>query len=60
MVCQLGQGLSLLSPWSIRRTPARIDRVNDPLAATDLAAIRAKAQRGRPYGDQTLTGQLAD
>lgn len=46
----------LLSPWPIPRTPNWIERVNQPLSAAELKAVRECTQRGRPFGapDWTL------
>jgi putative transposase len=51
---------SLLSPWPIRRTPGWIDRVHEPLTDKELARIRTSIQRGRPYGDEVWTENMAD
>jgi len=41
----------LMSPWPIPRLPNWVDRVNQPLAASELAAVRRCADRGCPLGD---------
>jgi putative transposase len=42
---------ALLSPWPIPRLPGWVDRVNQPLAELELAAVRRSAQRGTPFGE---------
>ncbi|MSR59287.1 MAG: transposase [Planctomycetaceae bacterium] len=42
---------SLLSPWPISRLPHWVEKVNQPLAKRELAAVRRSAQRGCPFGD---------
>jgi putative transposase len=49
----------LLSPWPIRRTPGWLERVNEPLTQKELQAIRQCVDRGRPYGDETWTEEMA-
>jgi putative transposase len=49
----------LLSPWPMRRTPGWIERVNESLTAKELKAIRLSVERGRPYGDEIWTEDLA-
>ena len=44
-------GTGLLSPWPIPRLPRWVERVNEPLTATELAAIRTSAKRGSPFGE---------
>ena len=41
----------LLSPWPLPRLPNWVHRVNSPLTANELDAVRLSAQRGRPLGD---------
>ena len=38
----------LLSKWPSPRLPNWVNRVNEPLAEKELAAVRLSAQRGRP------------
>jgi putative transposase len=41
----------LLSAWPMPRLPGWVERVNEPLAQRELAAIRQSAQRGSPFGE---------
>lgn len=41
----------LLSPWPIPRLPRWVAKVNQPLTAGELAAVRQCAQRGTPFGE---------
>ncbi len=49
----------LLSPWPIARTPKWIERVNEPLSEKQLEALRQCVSRGRPYGSQDWTREVA-
>ncbi len=42
----------LLTRWPIRRLPGWVERVNDALTESELAAVRRCAQRGTPLGDE--------
>ena len=46
-----GHGLALLSDWPVARPDDWRDSVNRAESAAGLEALRAAAQRGRPYGD---------
>ncbi|MGN6545178.1 MAG: transposase [Aureliella sp.] len=41
----------LLSPWPVRRPRNWTERVNQPLTARELEAVRRSVQRGSPFGD---------
>jgi len=43
----------LLSAWPIARLPNWVERVNEPLTAAELAAVRRSAQRGTPLGESS-------
>ena len=49
----------LLSPWPIVRLPRWVERVNEPLTACELAAVRLSAERGRPLGDKSWVASTA-
>ena len=49
----------VLSPWPIARSPNWIERVNQPLSEQELKAIRECVGRGRPYGDEEWTKEVA-
>lgn len=49
----------LLSPWPISRTPNWLQRVNQPLSEKELDALRECVNRGRPYGSQDWTQEVA-
>lgn len=51
---------ALLSPWPIPRTPNWVERVNEPLRAKQLAAIRLCVQRGRPFGNDEWVAKEAE
>jgi len=42
---------ALLSAWPIPRLPGWVERVNAPLTAGELTAIRTCAKRGSPFGE---------
>lgn len=52
----------LLSPWPLARLPGWVRRVNEPLSASELDAVRLSAQRGRPLGTkgwvESIVGRL--
>ncbi len=50
----------ILSPWPIRRLPRWIDRVNASLSQRELDALRTCVNRGRPYGDEEWTDEIAE
>jgi putative transposase len=50
----------ILSPWPIRRLPNWIQRVNEPLGEKELDAIRTCVNRGRPFGDEQWTDEVAE
>ncbi|MGA1753838.1 MAG: transposase [Pontimonas sp.] len=41
----------LLSAWPIARSPRWAERVNKPLTAAELKAVRTSVNRGSPFGD---------
>ena len=49
----------LLSRWPLARLPKWVERVNDPLTAKELDAVRLSAQRGRPLGDDVCVASIA-
>jgi putative transposase len=49
----------LLSPWPLSRLPNWVERVNEPLTADELRAVRLSAQRGRPLGDEDWVESMA-
>lgn len=50
----------ILSPWPIPRLPNWIQRVNEPLGEKELDAIRTCVNRGRPFGDEQWTDEVAE
>lgn len=50
----------ILSPWPIPRLPNWIQRVNEPLGEKELNAIRTCVNRGRPFGDEQWTDEVAE
>lgn len=50
----------VLSPWPIPRLPGWIKRVNEPHSEKELEAIRTCVNRGRPYGDEQWTDEVAE
>ncbi len=50
----------VLSPWPIPRLPNWNQRVNEPLSEKELSAIRTSVNRGRPYGDEQWTEEVAE
>jgi putative transposase len=51
---------TLLTAWPIRRSPGWTDRVNVPLTASELNAVRTCVARGRPFGDQEWTEKTCE
>lgn len=49
----------LLSEWPIERPRNWIKLVNTPLTDAEIEAIRTCGKRGRPYGNETWTKQMA-
>ena len=49
----------LLTPWPIPRLPRWLERVNTPLSAPELNAIRQSVQKGKPLGDPAWTSATA-
>jgi putative transposase len=49
----------LLTPWPIPRLPRWLERVNTPLSAPELNAIRQSVQKGKPLGDPAWTSTTA-
>lgn len=50
----------LLSPWPIARLPNWNDRVDSALTRGELDAVRTCIEKGRPYGDDLWTENLAE
>lgn len=50
---------SLLSPWPLARLPGWVERVNQPLTESELAAVRLSARRGKPLGDDGWVESIA-
>ena len=50
---------SLLSAWPTPRSPNWAERVNQPLTAAELNAVRRSAQRGSPFGESTWIEETA-
>lgn len=50
----------ILSPRPIPRLPNWIQRVNEPLGEKELDAIRTCVNRGRPFGDEQWTDEVAE
>jgi putative transposase len=50
----------ILSPWPIPRLPNWIQRVNEPLSEKELKAVRTSVDRGRPFGDDEWTEEMAE
>ncbi len=51
---------ALLSPWPIKRLPGWIERVNQPLAPTELKSVRACVTRNRPFGSDDWIEEIAE
>jgi putative transposase len=49
----------LLSAWPIARSPRWTERVNRPLTATELKAVRNCVNRGSPFGDENWVQAIA-
>lgn len=49
----------LFAPWPIPRTPNWIERVNQPLSEKELKALHDCVHRGRPFGDEAWTEEVA-
>ena len=58
LVLDPGRKQLLLSKWPIPRLPRWTARVNEALSEKELSAIRIRAQRGRPLGDETSTESI--
>ncbi|TWU07586.1 transposase [Stieleria varia] len=50
----------ILSRWPIPRLPNWVQRVNEPLGKKELDAIRTCVNRGRPFGDEQWTDEVAE
>jgi putative transposase len=50
----------ILSPWPIPRLPNWNWRVNEPLSEKELNAVRTSIDRGRPFGDDEWTEEMAE
>ena len=51
---------ALLSTWPIARLPNWAAKVNEPLTASELDAVRRSVQRGSPYGDSDWVDATAE
>ena len=49
----------LLSAWPIARSPRWTERVNRPLTAAELKAVRNSVNRGSPFGDENWVQAIA-
>jgi putative transposase len=49
----------LLSAWPIARSPRWTERVNRPLTATELKAVRNCVNRDSPFGDENWVQAIA-
>ncbi len=50
----------ILSPWPIPRLPDWNRRVNEALSEKELTAVRTSVSRGRPFGDDEWTEEMAE
>lgn len=55
----VGQDKPVLSEWPVARPQEWVSLVNEPLTAKELEALRASAQRGRPYGGEVWQKRMA-
>ena len=49
----------LLSPWPLARSPRWAERVNTPLTAAELQAVRPCVTRGAPFGTEKWVRRIA-
>ena len=49
----------LLSAWLLPRQPNWLDRVNEPLSARELQAVRRSTRRGQPVGSGPWVESIA-
>ena len=49
----------LLSAWPMARSPRWTERVNRPLTAAELKAVRDSVNRGSPFGDENWVQAIA-
>ena len=49
----------LLSPWPVARSPRWAERVNTPLTAAELQAVRTCVNRGAPFGTEKWVRRIA-
>ena len=49
----------LFSAWPISRSPRWAERVNKPLTAAELKAVRNSVHRGSPFGDENWVQAIA-
>lgn len=49
----------LLSSWSVARLPNWVKRVNEPLSAKELEAVRWSVKRGSPFGSETWVESIS-
>jgi putative transposase len=47
----------ILCPWPVERTADWVARVNEPIAAKELARLEVSEQRERPYGEESWVAQ---
>jgi putative transposase len=50
----------ILSPWPIRRLPHWNERVDAALSDAELKALRTCVDRGRPFGSEEWTAEVAE
>ena len=59
--CQVTQPKpEILSRWPMRRLPNWVDRVNAALCQSELNALRASVNRGRPFGEEAWVDDIAE
>jgi len=49
----------LLSPWPMARPPRWMERVNTPLTAAELKAVRNSVNRGAPFGTEDWVQRIS-
>ena len=54
-----GREPRLISAWPIARSPRWTERVNRPLTAAELKAVRNSVHRGSRFGDETWVQAIA-
>ncbi|QEH36421.1 Transposase IS200 like protein [Aquisphaera giovannonii] len=48
----------MLAPWPVACPDDWIERVNAPLGAREVRALKPSLERGRPFGDDAWTGRI--